>query len=181
MTGTCKYLNVDRKMTERLISESKEAAERAVNGLRRAGVGLATAESCTGGLIGGLITGVSGASEVYRGGIICYTNEVKMGILGVPESVISEYTEVSFETAEEMAVRVRELLCADIGISVTGYAGPTGGTEKDPVGTVYVGLSASGVTEIWRLSFDVGATRDEVRVASAGFAIERATGLIGET
>lgn len=180
MSGARNFLNIDRKSAKRLISESHGRAERAVRDFGRYGIKLATAESCTGGLIGSLITGVSGASEVYCGGIICYTNEVKIGVLGVPEEVIAEHTEVSFEAAEEMAARVRGLMRADIGISVTGYAGPTGGTEKDPVGTVYVGLCASDVSETWRLSFDVGATRDEVRAASAGFAIEAAMALIGK-
>lgn len=177
MTVTHRFAEIDREMTERLISDGSRVAERVVRELRLRGLKVATAESCTGGLIGGAITGVSGASEIYLGGVISYTNEIKTGILGVSEEVIREHTEVSFEAAEEMARCVMERFGSDIGISATGFAGPTGGNEHDPVRTVYIGLSSRDTTKVWRLHFSCDATRDEVRAASVSFAVSELIGL----
>ena len=107
---------------------------------------LATAESCTGGMIGQRITNVSGSSEIYAGGVISYTNEVKMKLLSVSADTLEKYGAVSEETAVEMAVGARRALEADVAVSVTGIAGPTGGTAEKPVGTVCFGVcTASGV------------------------------------
>lgn len=102
---------------------------------------LSVAESCTGGLLGGEITKISGSSEYFMGGIISYSNEVKINQLGVNKSTIELYGAVSFETASEMAINVKKLFKTDIGISITGIAGPTGGTPEKPVGTVFIGIS----------------------------------------
>jgi nicotinamide-nucleotide amidase len=102
---------------------------------------LSVAESCTGGLLGGEITKISGSSEYFMGGIISYSNEVKINQLGVNKSIIELYGAVSFETASEMAINVKKLFKTDIGISITGIAGPTGGTPEKPVGTVFIGIS----------------------------------------
>jgi PncC family amidohydrolase len=107
------------------------------------GLWLATAESCTGGLVGHLITNVSGSSNYYRGGVVSYANEAKMHLLGVRPGTLEAFGAVSEQTVLEMARGVRKALQADIGISVSGIAGPTGGTTEKPVGTVWIGLSAS--------------------------------------
>ena len=99
---------------------------------------LVTAESCTGGGIGAALTAVPGSSAVYKGGVISYTNEVKMEILGVPEEWIEKYGAVSPWVAMEMASGVRGLLHADAAVSVTGLAGPGGDEYGHPVGTVYI-------------------------------------------
>lgn len=99
---------------------------------------LATAESCTGGGIGAALTAVPGSSAVYAGGVISYTNEVKQGILGVPEEWIVKYGAVSPWVAMEMASGVRGLLHTDVAVSVTGLAGPGGDDHGHPVGTVYI-------------------------------------------
>jgi PncC family amidohydrolase len=106
------------------------------------GLWLATAESCTGGLVGHLITNVSGSSNYYRGGVVSYANEAKMHLLGVRPETLEKFGAVSEQTVLEMARGVRKALQADIGISVSGIAGPTGGTPEKPVGTVWIGLSA---------------------------------------
>jgi nicotinamide-nucleotide amidase len=111
------------------------------------GLTVATAESCTGGMVGQRITGVSGASAVYAGGFVTYTNEMKIRLLGVDPATIDAHTEVSAETAREMAAGARARLGTDVGLSATGYAGPTGGTEENPVGTVFIGIATrDGVT-----------------------------------
>lgn len=100
---------------------------------------LATAESLTGGGIGAVLTAVPGSSAVYKGGVISYTNEVKHHVLGVPDDVLERYGAVSAPAAGFMAGGVRKLLNADIAVSVTGLAGPTGDEYGNPVGTVYIG------------------------------------------
>ena len=105
------------------------------------GKSLATAESCTGGMLGGRITRISGSSRYYRGGVVAYADEVKRERLGVPETIIAQHGAVSAETAEAMASGVREAIGADLGVAITGVAGPTGGTDDKPVGTVFIALA----------------------------------------
>ncbi|MGB9867226.1 MAG: competence/damage-inducible protein A [Bacillota bacterium] len=109
--------------------------------LRKKGLCLATAESCTGGLLSSRITDVPGSSDYFQGGIVSYHESVKQETLGVPASVLQVHGPVSTETALEMAKAVRQKCKADVGVSVTGFAGPTGGTPDKPVGTVCVAVS----------------------------------------
>lgn len=134
---------------------------------------IATAESCTGGLVSKRITDVSGASGVFECGVCSYSNRIKEQILGVSHATIEKYTEVSSRTAEEMADGIRKLSGADIGISTTGYAGPMGGTDDDPVGTVYIGISTSNKTVSKRLQLGhgTGNERDLIRYLAASRVI----------
>ena len=100
---------------------------------------LAVAESCTGGGIGAALTAVPGSSAVFKGGVICYCNEVKEQVLGVSKELLDRYGAVSFPVAGMMAGGVRKLLSADVAVSVTGLAGPDGDSYGNPVGTVYIG------------------------------------------
>jgi nicotinamide-nucleotide amidase len=111
-----------------------------VSKLRERGLTLATAESCTGGLVGKRITEIAGCSEVYFGGAISYANSAKVSLLGVSEKTLELYGAVSEQVALEMCEGAAKRLCADIGVSTTGIAGPDGGTEDKPVGLVYVGV-----------------------------------------
>jgi nicotinamide-nucleotide amidase len=111
--------------------------------LSKQGLKLAVAESCTGGLIGHLLTNVAGSSTYYLGGVIAYANEAKMNLLGVSRGTLEKHGAVSSETVIEMARGVRIALGADIGIAVSGIAGPGGGTPEKPVGTVWIGLSSN--------------------------------------
>jgi len=104
---------------------------------------LAVAESCTGGLLAAYITNIPGSSEYFEGGVVAYSNAVKERILHVPALTLEGYGAVSPETATAMAHGVRRLLGADVALSVTGIAGPTGGTPDKPVGLVYIGLAGS--------------------------------------
>ncbi len=101
---------------------------------------LATAESCTGGLISHRLTNVSGSSNVFLGGIVAYSNDVKRSLLGVSESILTELGAVCSDVAREMASGVCQRLNSDFGIGVTGIAGPTGGTSTKPVGLVYIAV-----------------------------------------
>lgn len=111
--------------------------------LQAQGLCLAVAESCTGGLIGHRLTNVPGSSTYFMGGVISYANEAKMRLLGVSEDTLDKYGAVSMETVLEMARGVRLALPADIGISVSGIAGPSGGTADKPVGTTWIGFSST--------------------------------------
>ena len=114
---------------------------------------IATAESCTGGLIGHRITNVSGSSSYYVGGIVSYSNDVKENILNVDHDVLEKHGAVSPETAIQMAENVRKVLNSDLGLSVTGIAGPTGGTKEKPVGLVYIALSDRNNTMVKEFRF----------------------------
>ena len=138
--------------------------------LRARGETFAAAESCTGGLIAKRMTDVPGASAVFRGGVVVYTNEVKM-FLGVKPETLEKYTAVSRETASELAENVREKLGADYGLSVTGVAGP----ESDgvhPVGTVFVGLAAKDGTYVRALRLGNRSDRSRIRTIAANHAFD---------
>ncbi|HSW88536.1 MAG TPA: CinA family protein [Candidatus Saccharimonadales bacterium] len=109
--------------------------------LKKNKLNLAIAESCTGGLVGDLITNISGSSDYFLGGIIAYDNRIKIEVLGVKRETIDLYGAVSEETAKEMASCVREKFGSDIAVSITGVAGPTGGSEEKPIGLTYIGLA----------------------------------------
>ncbi len=105
------------------------------------GLTLATAESCTGGLVGAMITDVAGSLAYYLGGVVAYANEAKVKLLGVKPETLRRYGAVSAQTAIEMAKGVRRCLGADIGVATTGIAGPTGGSRKKPVGLVFIAVA----------------------------------------
>lgn len=129
----------------------KAIAEKAVDNLKKKGYTLALAESCTGGLVSKLITDVSGASSVYLGGVCSYSNSVKMKLLGVSHDTLKEHGAVSRETAKEMSTGVKRALGSDIGIGITGIAGPASdGTDK-PVGLIYISISSPKKEEIIEL------------------------------
>jgi nicotinamide-nucleotide amidase len=139
--------------------------------LTQAGATLATAESCTGGLISQQLTSVSGSSAFFIGGAVSYSEKMKRAWAGVPAEVLARHTAVSRETAVAMAEGVRAACGTTYGLSVTGYAGPTGGTPEEPVGTVYCALAAEGSpTRCERLS--IAGDRDRVRLFAATSALE---------
>ena len=116
----------------------------------------ATAESCTGGLVSAAITGIPGASDVFTGGVCTYTNELKVKLLGVSEQTLKDKGAVSPETAQQMADGVRKLTGADIGVGITGIAGPGGGSAEKPVGLVYVAVSSNAHSEVKKLLLSRG-------------------------
>ncbi len=114
---------------------------------------LVTAESLTGGGIGAALTAVPGASAVFKGGIICYTDQVKQRILGVPEEILEQFGAVSAQTAEKMALGAKDLLRSDFAVAVTGLAGPAGDDFGHPVGTVFIAFAGVGMTEVLECHF----------------------------
>lgn len=124
--------------------------------LRRRGWRLAVAESCTGGLLGYRLTAVPGSSEYFLGGVIAYANLTKERLLGVPAGLLAEHGAVSEAVARAMAAGVQSRLGAEIGLSVTGIAGPGGGTAEKPVGLVFVGLIGPGIDRCERFRFEGG-------------------------
>lgn len=135
-----------------------------------AGKSLVTAESCTGGGIGAVLTAIPGSSEVYKGGVISYTNWVKQHILGVDPVVLEQFGAVSAPVAEAMAQGVRAALEADIAVSVTGLAGPGADEYGNPVGTVFVGYSDQTKTVSRRFRFS--GNRETVRKQAAEAALK---------
>ena len=137
------------------------------------GLTLATAESCTGGLLAHRITSVSGSSAYYLGGFVTYANEAKEALLGVKRETLLAHGAVSEETALEMARGARERLGADLGISTTGIAGPTGGTSEKPVGLVYIALSAAGADHCERHVWQGDRAANNAKSADAALQLVR--------
>jgi PncC family amidohydrolase len=137
--------------------------------LRARGATLATAESCTGGLVGSLITAVPGSSDVYLGGVIAYANSAKVALLDVDPRVLSRSGAVSAPVARAMAIGARRRLVSDYAVAITGIAGPSGGTPARPVGLVYVALAAPAGVSTRRLR--LSGSRAEIRAAAARAAL----------
>ena len=142
--------------------KTEELAREVISKLTDESRTLATAESCTGGLLGKLLTDIPGASNVYKGGVISYVNEVKHRLLGVEQETLDICTAVSRETAHEMAKGAREAVKADVGVSTTGLAGPDGDGTGRPVGLVYVALDMEGFSYCRELHL-TGAARKSAR------------------
>lgn len=142
--------------------------------LERKGLTIATAESCTGGLLSELITSVSGASAVFELGLCTYSERIKSKLLNVPADIIKEFGVVSEQTALYMVRGLKECSGADVCVSVTGIAGPSGGTADTPVGTVYLGFDICGrrfvrLPELWKLS---DMSREHIRRCAAAYAFD---------
>ena len=131
-----------------------ELASRVIEIFREKGLSLALAESCTGGMIAETITNVAGASDIFYGSAVTYVNSAKEHILGVSHETLENNGAVSSECAEEMACGARRVYGADVAMSVTGIAGPGGGSEAKPVGTVWFGLATKDGAETFRRRFD---------------------------
>ncbi|WP_164007402.1 CinA family nicotinamide mononucleotide deamidase-related protein [Pyxidicoccus trucidator] len=152
-------------------ADAEEYAPALLGLLGRAGATLAAAESCTGGLIAQQLTAVPGASSVFIGGAVVYAEKMKTAWVGVPPEVLERHTAVSRETAVAMAEGVRAACGTTYGLSVTGYAGPGGGTPEDPVGTVYCALAGAGMpTRCDRIT--LSGDRDRVRLFAASHTLE---------
>ena len=130
---------------------------------------LATAESCTGGLVGALLTGLPGSSAWYLGGVVAYANDLKIRLLGVPPELLAAHGAVSLESARAMAAGARAATGADFAVAITGIAGPSGGTPEKPVGLVYVGVAAPHGTAAFKHHFS--GSRADVRTAAADAAL----------
>lgn len=142
---------------------------RIVEALRKDGLWLACAESCTGGLFGARLTRVPGASAVFRGGVVSYQDDIKSDILQVPRAILSKSGTVSRDVAHAMATGARELMSADIAVSITGFAGPSVPPGGD-LGRVYIGIAHWGGVDVHDLHFP--AEREKVREGAVEEALE---------
>ncbi|MBL8056897.1 MAG: CinA family protein [Anaerolineales bacterium] len=139
--------------------------------LRARRLTLAAAESCTGGLVGHRLTDVPGSSEYFLGGIVAYANAAKQALLGVPADTLAAHGAVSGETALAMARGARQALGTDLAVSVTGIAGPGGGTPDKPVGLTWIGLSAPDVQLARRFVWDADRAGNKARSAEAALQL----------
>lgn len=161
------------------MTDSAPIEERIGAELRERGDTVAVAESCTGGLVGSLLTGVPGASDYFIGGIISYMEQTKLQLLAISREQLTQHGPVSHPVAREMAQHIRDEASADWGVSTTGYAGPTGGSSGESVGTVYIGIAFAGTDDtdspyvtVERHQFD--GTRHEIREGIAKQALSSA-------
>ena len=153
---------------------TKRTAKELLSVFQIKGLTFSSAESCTGGMICESLTALAGSSSVVLGGVVSYSNEVKMKVLGVKEETLSAFGAVSVETAYEMAEGVNRLTGADISVSVTGIAGPGGGSLEKPVGTVCFGVTCKGITRTDKQNFSPSLSRDEIRRLSSVHAMNMA-------
>jgi nicotinamide-nucleotide amidase len=149
--------------------DERSTAELVLDLLRARGLTVGTAESCTGGLVAGRLTDVPGSSDVVRGGIVAYANEVKEGELGVPAALLAEHGAVSAEVASAMAHGARTALGADVAVAVTGIAGPGGGSPEKPVGLVF--LHAVGPVGELARRLDFPGDRETIRLRATVAAL----------
>jgi nicotinamide-nucleotide amidase len=138
--------------------------------LRERGQSISVAESCTGGLIGNLLTNSPGSSTYFLGGVVVYSNQAKVDLLDVSKETLEEYGAVSEQTVRQMAQGVRKRLHTDIGLSVSGIAGPDGGTKEKPVGTVHIGLAVE--KEVFSGKYRFWGTREQIKSNTAMMALD---------
>lgn len=141
--------------------------------LRDRGWTLATAESCTGGLVGHRVTNVPGSSAVLLGGVVAYANTAKERLLGVPAALLLQHGAVSEPVARAMAAGARHLLGADVAVAVTGIAGPTGGTPEKPVGTTFIAVAGPAGVEARRFHWNGDRRSNKDRSAEAALQMVR--------
>jgi nicotinamide-nucleotide amidase len=168
------------RFPEQLFAEDERpVAEIVLDLCRRGGLTLATAESCTGGLVGARLTSVPGSSHVYLGGVVSYSDDAKRGLLGVPASVLEEHGAVSAEAARALAAGARAALGADLAVAVTGIAGPGGGTPDKPVGLVF--LSAEGPEGDSERRLQLPGDREDIRRRATVAALHLLRGLLAQS
>lgn len=147
----------------------EQLAQETCAAVKKSGLTLSVAESCTGGLLSSVITEVAGCSAYYKGGICSYCNEIKHRLLGVRQETLDRYTAVSDQTAREMALCAAERFGTDLGAGITGYAGPDGGEDGTPAGTIYVAVCCRGAVQSRRLVLQ--PVREQARITAAAAAL----------
>ena len=144
--------------------------------LRAGRISLCVAESCTGGLLGSLITAIPGSSDYFLGGMICFSDRIKRNILGVPGETLEKYGAVSPQAAASMAEHACRVFGAECGIAVTGIAGPGGGGEEKPVGLVYIAVRCGARLKTIKNRFS--GNRDQIREQTCDKALEALIGML---
>ena len=154
-----------------------DEAELLLQALRERGLTLSTAESCTGGMLGAMLTAIPGSSDVYKGGVVSYCNEVKHRLLAVPQELLDDFGAVSWQVAEAMARGAANVCRASVGVGITGIAGPDSDGTGRPVGLVFVGSADAHRTLHRRL--ELHGSRDEIRREACREAIRLIEAQIG--
>ncbi len=139
--------------------------------LKKRNLTIATAESCTGGLISHMLTNISGSSDYFDGGVVSYSNRAKIELVGVKDNMIKKYGAVSEQVALAMAEGIRTKSKVDIGLATTGIAGPTGGTKEKPVGLVYIAISTSNKTEVKKFLFSGSRLQNKESTCNAALSM----------
>lgn len=164
-------MDLTRRIGAAMFSDTHiKQATAILNSYRHKGLKLATAESCTGGLISALLTEISGSSDVFDCGFVTYSNESKIQFLGVDQKLIEQHGAVSEQVASAMAQGAITRTGADVSVAVTGIAGPTGGTKDKPVGLVYIAVAKKNKITCEKNIFS--GNREDVRLQSVGKALE---------
>jgi len=162
---------IEKILGDRIYSHGGESLEEVIGEiLTSTGRTMSVAESCTGGMVAERVTSVPGSSKYFRGGFLTYTDEVKTQLLGVSKDLLAAEGAVSEAAAREMAIGARKVLNTTFALSVTGFAGPDGGTEANPVGTVYIGLASDGTCDVRRVQF-IG-DRERIRMLASQSALD---------
>jgi nicotinamide-nucleotide amidase len=146
--------------------EISKLAQQVIATLKKDGLTIATAESCTGGLVAGALTSISGSSDVVYGGFVTYANEAKIAMVGVPYAVLKQYGAVSRHTSIAMAEGAMHGAGVNLAVAITGVAGPNGGTAEKPVGLVHFAVATEEEIRHLQKNFDAKWTRDQIREAS---------------
>ncbi len=164
-------LEIRKRLSRHIFATGDERMEDVVGKLlREKALTLSVAESCTGGLIGHRITNVPGSSDYFMGGVVVYSNAAKIRMLGVNPDTLNRFGAVSAETAREMAQGIRQYMDTDLGIAVTGIAGPSGGTKEKPVGTVFIGLSTA--KEEFTRRYRFFGNREQIKLNTSMMALD---------
>ena len=165
------------EMLDEIRADCRRLAQEIIDTFPGLGAMVATAESCTGGLIAGAITDIAGSSNVFDRGFVTYSNEAKQDMLGVRAETLEAFGAVSPQVATEMVLGARRRSRAEFAVSVTGVAGPGGGSPAKPVGLVWMGLSGPGdLTSVVELRWDPSWSRDLIRAATVRAALEALIG-----
>lgn len=151
--------------------ELLDLAARVGAACRARGATIATAESCTGGLVAHLLTEIPGSSEYLRGGIVAYADDVKRTVLAVPPAVLGAHGAVSAQVARAMAEGARRSLATDVAVAVTGVAGPGGGTDEKPVGLTYIAVADVHGSDVQRVQWDLDRSGNKRASAAAALAL----------
>ena len=168
---TCRFEPFKAKALSYIMKKSKETTEEIIGLImKKLGLTLAVAESCTGGLLCHKITNVSGSSKYFRGGVVAYHNDLKENILGVPKVILKKFGAVSKETAMAMAHGAKKKLGCNVGIAITGIAGPTGGSKTKPVGTVFIVIAGEANEKSQRFLFK--GSRQDIKLLTTNKALK---------
>jgi PncC family amidohydrolase len=151
--------------------DNTQLLQKVAEALKQQGLTVATAESCTGGLLAHTLTNISGSSEYFKLGIISYSNQSKTDLLGVQEQLLIDHGAVSEQTAKAMAIGVKNRSNVDIGVSTTGIAGPTGGTKDKPIGLVYIAIATPTTIDVKQYQFSGSRVEHKKQTVTAALEL----------